>query len=106
MPVVVCHAHLVPLGTALMAWVESAHHNGNPTPLFGVLLQGPLGNSVSRGCCMHCRGRQIKDIAWFMIIMSVLLLFIGAGALLAVAFSPKAPTVSFKHTSRQLSTRS
>ena len=31
---------------------------------------------------MHCRGRQIKDIAWFMIIMSVLLLFIGAGAVL------------------------
>lgn len=26
-----------------------------------------------------CRGRQIKDIAWFMVIMSVLLLFIGAG---------------------------
>ncbi len=34
---------------------------------------------------MHCRGRQIKDIAWFMIVMSVLLLFIGAGALHSVA---------------------
>lgn len=26
-----------------------------------------------------CRGKQIKDIAWFMIVMSVLLLLIGAG---------------------------
>lgn len=28
------------------------------------------------------RGKSISDIGWFMIIMSVLLLFIGAGVLL------------------------
>jgi len=37
-----------------------------------------------------CRGRQIKDIAWFMIIMSVLLLFIGAGTYLPFAASDNA----------------
>jgi hypothetical protein len=30
---------------------------------------------------MACRGKSISDIGWFLIIMSVLLLFIGAGAL-------------------------
>lgn len=34
-----------------------------------------------------CRGKQIKDIAWFMIVMSVLLFFIGAGTHLNLLLS-------------------
>lgn len=35
----------------------------------------------AEGAVMACRGKSISDIGWFLIIMSVLLLFIGAGAL-------------------------
>ena len=37
--------------------------------------------------CNMCRGKQIKDIAWFMIVMSVLLFFIGAGTHLNLVLS-------------------
>ena len=37
--------------------------------------------------CDMCRGKQIKDIAWFMIVMSVLLFFIGAGTHLNLLLS-------------------